>query len=99
MISTTCPIGTPSSRPSTMNASTPCGPDPTRWLPSGISGDGAGFPASCDQRLGVEDQNGGRVSELGGSRHSGDIAQQAADRLDHDLAAADESIDDDPDRT
>src|SRR5574341_2263259 len=96
MISTTSAIGTPSSRPSISNTSIRSVTPP--WAaPSARSGQGADMGPSCRERVGIEDQNGGRVPEIGGSRDTGQVAQPATDRLDDDILPAHQTVHDDSD--
>src|SRR6185369_10083196 len=53
----------------------------------------------ADERGGVEDETDTLIAELGGSRKAESLLEQLAERFDHDVLLADESIDDEPDTT
>src|SRR5882672_12566184 len=88
--------GTANSRPSIVNSST-LSREPSAGVDAPSSGIDVGILVSGHERLGVEDENGGRVPEIRGSGDAWQVPEEAADRLDHNLLAADEPVDDDPD--
>src|SRR6266566_8548017 len=95
MISTIASRGRPNSRDSRVNARMPLAPGGPIPEPR-VSGESVAIVCSCDERLGVEDQDGAGAPQVGRSGYPRTIAQPAADRLHDNILSSDEVVDDDP---